>query len=238
MFDRTDQKAVAEAVFEVTGQKLPEDDPLVVAALFYASTMRLASEGAASAIAVTGERIASSVNTNVDEAKLLIHGAVQEAVSILTKAADEAQIRASSTVDEARAATREAVDEAWEAARDAAKAAETASTVAVAVARQAGVNQAAFVDLLDRHLSRIVSKSAGSQSSQVIHAVVPRWQLGVAGLVGALVCAAANFAACGFSLTWVQDARTGREFLGAIPRLDPALKQELIANLEKLQQRE
>lgn len=50
-----DQRRLAETVFAVTGQRLPADDPLVVAALFYADTLRHASADAAQSILATGQ---------------------------------------------------------------------------------------------------------------------------------------------------------------------------------------
>lgn len=55
MSEKDDQRRLAESVFAVTGEKLPEDDPLVVAALFYADTLRVAAKDAAATVASAGE---------------------------------------------------------------------------------------------------------------------------------------------------------------------------------------
>jgi hypothetical protein len=202
MFNEVDKKRMAEAVFAVTGQKLPQDDVLVVAALFYASTVREAGEDAAEAIVMAGRDISQDL---------------------------------ASTIDAAKASIREAVDEAKGAARTASKEAEKASAVALAISRQSGAQQAAFVELLEAGLLKAMHKKSQSQFMPVNRGLLPRWQLTLAALAGAVVFGLGNFAACGFSLSWVSDAATGRHFLGAIPYLDPDLKARLIADLEKLQ---
>jgi hypothetical protein len=49
-----DQQRLTELVFAVTGEKLPSDDPLVVAALFYADTLRVAAKDAAELVESAG----------------------------------------------------------------------------------------------------------------------------------------------------------------------------------------
>jgi len=157
--------------------------------------------------------------------------------SVVRSAGEQATASIREVVEEAKASIREAVDEAKGAARTAGKEVEKASAVALAISRQSGAQQAAFVELLDAGLHKAMHKKPQSQSTPVNSGVLPRWQLALAGLAGAVVFGLGNFAACGFSLTWVSDAATGREFLGAIPYLDPDLKARLIADLEKRQHR-
>ena len=63
-----DQRRLAETVFAVTGEKLPQNDPLVVAALFYADTLRQASKEAASVILAAGD----NQRVALEEAQLLL----------------------------------------------------------------------------------------------------------------------------------------------------------------------
>ena len=50
MHEAAERRAIATAVFAVTGKKVDEDDPIIIAALFQAHTMREASREAASLI--------------------------------------------------------------------------------------------------------------------------------------------------------------------------------------------
>lgn len=50
MFQSSDRKAVAEAIFSITGDKVAESDPVVTAALFYAHQVREAGHSAAKEI--------------------------------------------------------------------------------------------------------------------------------------------------------------------------------------------
>jgi hypothetical protein len=62
MVSQTDRQRISEEVFAVTGEKLPADDPLVLAALFYAATVREAAAtvrdaGTAAATRVTAASV-------------------------------------------------------------------------------------------------------------------------------------------------------------------------------------
>lgn len=82
---REDEKRrVAEAVFAVTGEKLPQDDPLVVAALFYADTLRSAGAEAAAAI-----RSAAAEQSEVAKASTGQHPSLEEVILLLRRAAAE-----------------------------------------------------------------------------------------------------------------------------------------------------
>ena len=50
-----ERKSIAQAVFAITGDKLPEGDPLITAALFYAQQMRDAGRAAAADITQASE---------------------------------------------------------------------------------------------------------------------------------------------------------------------------------------
>lgn len=56
-----ERRAVATAVFAVTGKKVDEDDPIIIAALFQAYTMREASREAASMIMEAGTAVKVAV---------------------------------------------------------------------------------------------------------------------------------------------------------------------------------
>jgi hypothetical protein len=133
---------------------------------------------------------------------------------------------------------RSTVGDAQAAAVSASKAAEKASEVALAISRRSGLQQGAFVEILDQGFQKVLQKKHQYQSTSVSQAPAPRWQLAMAALVGFLAFGLGNFAACGFSLSWVNDAAVGREFLNVLPSLDPELKNQLLAVLEKRQQRD
>lgn len=157
--------------------------------------------------------------------------------SVVRKAGEQATASIREAVEDAKASLCEAMVEAEGAVRTAGKEAEKASAVALAISRQSGTLQAAFVELLDAGLHKAMHKKSYSQPTAVNRGLLPRWQLGLAALAGAVAFGLGNFAACGFSLSWVNDAATGRQFLSAIPYLDPDLKARLIADLEKRQHR-
>lgn len=157
--------------------------------------------------------------------------------NVVRSAGEQATASIRAAVEEASASIREAVDEAKDAGRTAGKEAEKASAVALAISRQSGTQQAAFVELLEAGLQKDRQKKLQSQAMPISTEHLPRWKLAMVFLAGAVVFGLGNFAACGFSLSWVSDAATGRHFLGAIPYLDPDLKARLITDLEKLQHR-
>lgn len=61
MHEAAERRAVATAVFAVTGKKVDEDDPIIIAALFQAYTMREASRKAASMIVDAGTAVKVAV---------------------------------------------------------------------------------------------------------------------------------------------------------------------------------
>jgi hypothetical protein len=197
-----EKKCIAEAVFAVTGQRLPEDDALVVAALFYANTVRRAGDVAVQLITDAGSQMTEDIKKTLDEA-----------IAVLQASVDQVQADV----------------------RKASKAAESASQVALAVSRQAAIQQGAFVEILDAGMNKHTQKVLRGQREPVVKEIVPRLRMLAAGLGGALAFGLANFAACGYSLSWVHDASTGREFLRAAPYLSPDLRAALIAELEKFQ---
>lgn len=225
MFDEADKRRLAESVFAVTGQKLPEDDPLVVAALFYASSMRLAGDDAAVAIANAAQAQIAELTRAVE----MNRAAAQDFVDAATTAL-------STRTDEAMRAVQSAVEHAQVATRGAARAADTVSTVAVSASRQAIAHQATFIEILDRRIPHSGNKPASIQASPVSKAVRPRWQVASVGAItGALFVTIVNFVACGYSFSWGHDASIGRQFLGALPYLDHELRARLVSDLEKLQ---
>jgi hypothetical protein len=95
-----ERQAVVTAVFAVTGKKVDEDDPIVVAALFQAYTMREATREAVEQIADVGQ----AVKIAVDDARK----AADEASAISRRAAFDEKARA----DALEARVRKAVLEA------------------------------------------------------------------------------------------------------------------------------
>lgn len=96
MVREDDKRRLAEAVFAVTGEKLPQDDPLVIAALFYAETVRSAGAEAAAAIQAAGAEAAAAVRAAgleqaaaVGKRNAVQEGALQEVVILLRRAAAE-----------------------------------------------------------------------------------------------------------------------------------------------------
>lgn len=61
MHEAAERRAVATAVFAMTGKKVDEDDPIIIAALFQAYTMREASREAASMIVDAGAAVKAAV---------------------------------------------------------------------------------------------------------------------------------------------------------------------------------
>jgi len=61
MHEAAERRAVATAVFAMTGKKVDEDDPIIIAALFQAYTMREASREAASMIVDAGTAVKLAV---------------------------------------------------------------------------------------------------------------------------------------------------------------------------------
>jgi hypothetical protein len=61
MHEAAERRAIAAAVFAVTGKKVDEDDPIIIAALFQAHTMREASREAASLITDAGAAVKVAV---------------------------------------------------------------------------------------------------------------------------------------------------------------------------------
>jgi hypothetical protein len=96
---QADQQRLTELVFAITGDKLPKDDPLVVAALYYAATLREAAKDAATMIISAGEiergelaRIAVEISDDGANARL----AVEEAKRLLRSASTAQQALADS----------------------------------------------------------------------------------------------------------------------------------------------
>lgn len=168
-----ERRAVVTAVFAATGKKVDEDDPIIVAALFYAYTMRKASREAVGQIAEAGEAVKQ-------------------------------------VVDEAR------------------KVAVEAGTIA----RTAAVDEKKRADALDARITKAIREAARTQSS---NAGPPTgWRGVMAGLaVGFFIAGGIISVACGFSFSWVTDARIGAEFRRVVPTLEPALRDKLMEHLEK-----
>ncbi|MBD8531683.1 MULTISPECIES: hypothetical protein [unclassified Massilia] len=81
-----EQQAVMTAVFAVTGKKVDEDDPIIVAALFQAYTMREATREVTGQIAEASQ----ALKVAVDEARKL----GIEACAITRRAASDEKVRA------------------------------------------------------------------------------------------------------------------------------------------------
>jgi hypothetical protein len=95
-----ERRSVVTAVFAATGKKVDEDDPIIVAALFHAYTMREASREAAGRIADVGH----TVQQAVDEARK----AALEARAIVRQVAAEEKKRAGALDARVTKALREA----------------------------------------------------------------------------------------------------------------------------------
>lgn len=95
-----EQQAIVTAVFAVTGKKVDEDDPIVVAALFQAYTMREATREAVEQIADVGQ----AVKVAVDDARK----AADEASAISRRAAFDEKARINALEARVRKAVLEA----------------------------------------------------------------------------------------------------------------------------------
>jgi hypothetical protein len=168
-----ERRAVVTAVFAATGKKVDEDDPIIVAALFHASTMRDASRAAAGQIAEAGQ----AVKLAADDARKV--------------------------------------------------AVETGSLL-----RQAAADEKRRADALEARITKAIREAGRTQSSD---GGPPRgWRGVIAGLaVGFVMAGGIISVACGFSFSWVTDARIGAEFRRVVPTMDPTLRDKLMEHLEK-----
>jgi hypothetical protein len=100
MHEAAERRAVATAVFAVTGKKVDEDDPIIIAALFQAHTMREVSREAASMITDAG----MSVKVAVADARSV----AAEASAIVKLAAADRKALADAISAEVKKAIRDA----------------------------------------------------------------------------------------------------------------------------------
>jgi hypothetical protein len=158
MVDSDERLRLINEVFAATGRKLTEDDPLTVAALFYAVTVRAAGK---------------------------------------------------------------------EAARDVTAAAAPLIEAAEAAAKDRAALADAFSARLDKHVRQAV-KAQADQGDKLI----PQWHATVAFVAGAIGVLLATIVACDFSVSWPNQAAVGRDFLRALPSMEPELRAKLLDHVE------
>lgn len=167
-----ERREVVTAVFAATGKKIDEDDPIVVAALFQAYTMREVSRQAAEEIRQAGKDVAV-------------------------------------------------------AAAEARRAAEEAALVAHRIEANDKRRLASLNDVVKKGL-----RAAGRRPEPP--STPPHgWRAAVYGVVfGVFMAIGGISVACGFSFEWVADARLGAELRRVFPKLDPAIREQLIRQIE------
>ena len=196
-----ESRRVAAEVFETTGKKCADDDPIIVAALFQAHSIREASREAAAQFADAAKRI----QVAVEDAR----GAAADTAAVARQAVGEAAATARQA-----AADRKAV-------ADAAAADRRALLAAMAVERKA------FAETMEKHFKKAVREAAGRQSIQAGLARDWRAALGYVAF-GMFIMAGIVSVACQGSFSWIDDARIGKIFSQIYPKLSPAAKAEVM----------